>query len=266
MPLWIIPDRKLSVADMREAMRDHYEGTPLSVDNDLGGGVWNMPYRPTPLRFKVDGKDYFNERPISTQQSSFVYVSQMRSWLPRQIGGCFWFANDEGNMCAFVPIYCGNPTQPECFNTPGADAVTFSDKNAFWVCNWVSNMVYPRYAQMFPSLKAVRDSLDMSYDQLQQSIEQRALDILNSQGEQAAVKYLTDYSAEKGAQMLSRWRQLATYLIVKYNDMVIKPEKDGKFERTETGMGARPARPGYPESVARQLVKQTGDKFAVPEE
>ena len=110
MPLWIIPDRKLSVADMREAMRDHYEGTPLSVDSDLGGGVWNMPYRPTPLRFKVDGKDYFNERPISTQQSAFVYVSQMRSWLPRQIGGCFWFANDEGNMCAFVPIYCGNPT------------------------------------------------------------------------------------------------------------------------------------------------------------
>ena len=266
MPLWIIPDRKLSVADMREAMRDHYEGTPLSLDKDMGGGIWEMPYRPTPLRFKVDGKNYFNERPISTQQPSFVYVAQMRSWLPRQIGGCFWFANDDGNMCAFVPIYCGNTVQPECFNTPGADAVTFSDKNAFWVCNWVSNMVYPRYSQMFPSLKAVRDSLDHSYDALQADIERRALDICKSQGEQAAVQFLTAYSAEKGDQMIARWRTLATYLIVKYNDMVIKPEKDGKFELTETGMGARPKRPGYSENVARMLIKQTGDKFEVPQE
>lgn len=264
MPLWIVPNKKVSLQDLEASMRDHYEGTPFDLGNDLGQGVWEMPYRPTPLSFKVDGKSYFNERPVSTQQTAFSYVSQMRSWLPRQIGGVLWFGNDDGNMVAYTPIYCGNTVQPECYNTPGADAVTFSDKNAFWVCNWVSNMVYPRYSQMFPSLKEVRDSLDNSYIANQGEIEKQALK-LYGESEQKAVDYLTDYSNTQAQQMLARWKELAIYLIVKYNDMAVKPTKDGKFLRTKTGNGATVKRTGFPEKVARALVKQTGDRFASPE-
>ncbi len=266
MPLWIKPNRKVSVQDIEECMRDHYEGTALALDSTtIGGGIWQMPYRPTPLSFEVDGKQYFNERPTSTQQTGFSYVSQMRSWLPRQVGGVLWFGNDDGNMVAYTPIYCGNTVQPECYNTPGADAVTFSDKNAYWVCNWVSNMVYPRYSQLFPSLKAVRDSLEQSYFSNQAAVEQKAK-ALCEQSEAEAVKFLNNYSNEKAQQMLARWKQLATYLIVKFNDMIIKPEADGKFTRTKTGLGARPARPGYPAPYARHYVKQTGKKYAVPAE
>ena len=264
MPLWIVPNKKVSLQDLEASMRDHYEGTPFDLGNDLGQGVWEMPYRPTPLSFKVDGKAYFNERPVSTQQTAFSYVSQMRSWLPRQIGGVLWFGNDDGNMVAYTPIYCGNTVQPECYNTPGADAVTFSDKNAFWVCNWVSNMVYPRYSQMFPSLKEVRDSLDNSYIANQGEIEKQALK-LYGESEQKAVDYLTDYSNTQAQQMLARWKELAIYLIVKYNDMAVKPTKDGKFLRTKTGNGATVKRTGFPEKVARAVVKQTGDRFASPE-
>lgn len=264
MPLWIVPNKKVSLQDLEASMRDHYEGTPFDLGNDLGQGVWEMPYRPTPLSFKVDGKAYFNERPVSTQQTAFSYVSQMRSWLPRQIGGVLWYGNDDGNMVAYTPIYCGNTVQPECYNTPGADAVTFSDKNAFWVCNWVSNMVYPRYSQMFPSLKEVRDSLDNSYIANQGEIEKQALK-LYGESEQKAVDYLTDYSNTQAQQMLARWKELAIYLIVKYNDMAVKPTKDGKFLRTKTGNGATVKRTGFPEKVARALVKQTGDRFASPE-
>ena len=264
MPLWIVPDRKVSVQDIEACMRDHYEGTALSLDRDLGQGVWEMPYRPTPLQYEVDGKKYFNERPTSTQQTGFSYVSQMRSWLPRQIGGVLWFGNDDGNMVAYTPIYCGNTIQPECYNTPGADAVTFSDKNAFWVCNWVSNMTYPRYSQLFPSLKAVRDSLEQSYFAQQAGIEEKA-QALYRQSPAQAVAYLNNYSNTKAQQMLDRWKKLATYLIVKYNDMAVKPEEDGVFERTPEGLGARVSRPGIPENVARQLVRQTGDRYAVPE-
>lgn len=264
MPLWIVPNKKVSLQDLEASMRDHYEGTPFDLGNDLGQGVWEMPYRPTPLSFKVDGKAYFNERPVSTQQTAFSYVSQMRSWLPRQIGGVLWFGNDDGNMVAYTPIYCGNTVQPECYNTPGADAVTFSDKNAFWVCNWVSNMVYPRYSQMFPSLKEVRDSLDNSYIANQGEIEKQALK-LYGESEQKAVDYLTNYSNTHAQQMLARWKELAIYLIVKYNDMAVKPTKDGKFLRTKTGNGATVKRTGFPEKVARALVKQTGDRFASPE-
>ncbi|MGN1375619.1 MAG: dipeptidase [Prevotella sp.] len=262
MPLWIVPDKKVSLADIRECMRDHYEGTPLSLDNDPGKGVWNMPYRPTPLTYTVDGKKYFNERPISTQQSGFSYVAQLRSWLPRQIGGVLWFANDDGNMAPYTPVYCGNTIQPECYNTPGADALTFSDKNAYWVCNWVSNMVYPRYSQMFGSLKEVRDSLDNSYLNQQAEIELEALR-LYSVSETNAVEYLNDYSCKKAQQMLDRWKQLAIYLIVKYNDMIIKPEENGKFLKTKTGIGARVIRPGYPDNVARDIISSTGDRYEV---
>ena len=265
MPLWIVPDRKVSVQDVEACMRDHYEGTALSLDKDMGQGVWQMPYRPTPLMYKVDGKQYFNERPTSTQQTGFSYVAHLRSWLPREIGGVLWFGNDDGNMVAYTPIYCGNTVQPECYNTPGADAVTFSDKNAYWVCNWVSNMVYPRYSLMFPSLKNVRDSLEQRYFARQPEVEKEA-QRLYEESPAKAVKYLNDYSNTEAQQMLARWKQLAYYLIVKYNDMAVKPEKNGKFERTATGIGATVKRPGFPEAVARELVKQTGDRYAVPEE
>ena len=258
MPLWIVPDRKLSVHDVEMCMRDHYEGTALALDStNVGGGVYQMPYRPTPLTYKVDGKEYFNERPVSTQQTAFTFVSQLRSWLPNEIGGILWFGNDDANMVAYTPVYCGNTVQPECYNTPGADAVTYSDKNAFWVCNWGSNMVYPRYSQLFPELKAVRDSLDMSYFAAQKEIEAKA-QVLYASSKAEAVKYLNTYSNDKAQQMLAAWHDLGRLLIVKYNDMAVKKTKDGKLTRSVT-------RPGYPASFAKKLVKETGDWYAVPE-
>lgn len=259
MPLWIVPNRKLSVADVENGMRDHYEGTALALDTtSIGGGVYEMPYRPTPLTFTVDGKQYFNERPISTQQTAFTFVSQLRSWLPREIGGVLWFGNDDANMVAYTPVYCGNTVQPACYNTNGADAVTFSSDNAFWLCNMVSNMVYPRYSQLFPELKAVRDSLETSYFANQTSIEKQAADLYQTD-KAAALKLLNNYSNTKADEMLASWKRLATRIIVKYNDMAVKKEKDGKLLQSVT-------RPGYPASFGRKLVKETGDWYAVPVE
>lgn len=259
MPLWIVPNRKLSVADVENGMRDHYEGTALALDTtSIGGGIYEMPYRPTPLTFTVDGKQYFNERPISTQQTAFTFVSQLRSWLPREIGGVLWFGNDDANMVAYTPVYCGNTVQPACYNTKGADAVTFSSDNAFWLCNMVSNMVYPRYSQLFPELKAVRDSLETSYFANQTSIEKQAADLYQTD-KAAALKLLNNYSNAKADEMLANWKRLVTRIIVKYNDMAVKKEKDGKLLQSVT-------RPGYPISFGRKLVKETGDWYAVPVE
>lgn len=259
MPLWIVPNRKLSVADVENGMRDHYEGTALALDTtNIGSGIYEMPYRPTPLTFTVNGKQYFNERPISTQQTAFTFVSQLRSWLPREIGGVLWFGNDDANMVAYTPVYCGNTVQPACYNTKGADAVTFSSDNAFWLCNMVSNMVYPRYSQLFPELKAVRDSLETSYFANQTSIEKQAADLYQTD-KAAALKLLNNYSNAKADEMLANWKRLATRIIVKYNDMAVKKEKDGKLLQSVT-------RPGYPISFGRKLVKETGDWYAVPVE
>ena len=264
MPLWIIPNKKVTMQDLRDAMRDHYEGTPFALDTNIGGGIYDMPYRPSPLSFKVGEKEVFNERPISTQQTAWSFISQMRSWMPREVGACFWFGNDDGNMVAYTPMYSCITRRPKCFSGEGADDVTFSMDNAFWVCNWVSNMVYPRYSQMFPTLKAVRDSLDASYSQLQPEVEARALALATPQ---ERVAYLTKYSCQKGDEMIACWQKLAFYLIVKFNDMVEKPtDANGNFERTPYGNGARVVRPGFPEKYARELLKATGDKYLVPAE
>ena len=262
-PLWVVPDKKLSVEDVMTAMRNHYEGTPLEIDStDIGGGIWQMPYRVTPLYFKLDGKKYFNERPVSTQQTAFSFVSQMRSWLPREMGGCFWFGNDDGNMVAYVPIYCSMTRRPECFNAPGADDITFSDKSAFWVCNWVSNMVYPRYSAMFPDLKQVRDSLEKSYFAQQPEVENKAKTMQPAEMQ----KFLNDYSIEQAQAMLARWKQLATFLIVRHNDMARRPvDAQGRFYRNKHGLGATVERPGMPQPFARKLVKEAGGRYAVPE-
>ena len=260
MPLWIIPNKQVTLQDLRAAMRDHYEGTPFALDSDIGGGIFAMPYRPAPLSFKVDEQETFNERPTSTVQTAWSFISQMRSWLPREVGGCFWFGNDDGNMIAYTPMYNCMTRLPKCYSGEGADDVTFSMDNAFWVCNWVSNMIYPRYSMMFPSLQEVRDSLEASYDKYQAEIERQATAL----PVQERVEFLTKYSVSKGDEMIERWRQLAYFLIVKYNDMAIKPTEGTQFKRSPYGRGARLMRPGYDKSFARELIHQTGDKFLVP--
>ena len=263
MPLWVVPDHKVSVQDIISDMRDHFEGTPLTLEDstDIGGGIWHMPYRPTPLYFTVDGKKYFNERPTSTQQTAWTYVSQMRSWLPRQVGGCLWFGNDDSNMVAYTPVYCSMTRQPECYNTPGANDVTFSMDNAYWVENWVANMVYPRYSMLFPSLKEVRDSLEQAYFQQQPEIEAKAMTMTPSQMQQ----FLNDYSIRQAQQMLVRWKQLAFYLVVKYNDMTVKPEENRQFKKTKHGLGASVKRPGYSAPYARKVISHTGDRYTFSE-
>lgn len=267
MPLWVKAKRKLGVEDLEASMRDHYEGTPLSLDrpDDAGQGIGGMPYRLSPLSFEVDGAKYCNERPISTQQSAFVFVAQLRSWLPRQVGGVLWFGNDDANMIAFTPIYCSMTRLPDCYATPGADALNFSSDNAYWMCNMVSNIVYPRYESLFPDLKAVRDRLEKRYFAQQPSVEREAMAILEARGEAECAAFLNDYSVKEAQRMLAEWQNLAKYLIVKYNDFVVKPEKDGHFERSKYGIGATVKRPGYSERMRRAIVNGCGEKYRMPD-
>ena len=239
------------------------EGKRMEIIQRYTITAWDSSlYYLPPFEVTVDGKKCFNERPTSTQQTAWTFVSQMRSWLPRQMGGCFWFGNDDGNMVAYTPIYCSMTRLPECYNTPGADAVTFSDKNAYWVENWVSNMVYPRYSMLFPTLREVRGSLQQAYFAQQPQVEEK----VRSMRIEEMQRYLNDYSVAQAQQMLARWRQLAFHLVVKYNDMTIKPEENGQFLRNAEGLGATVKRPGFPAPYARRLIQQTGDRYLVPAE
>lgn len=262
MPLYIKADKKLSLADVREMMRDHYEGTELDWRYDSGAGPFESPYRWAPLTWKVDSVEYCNERPIATQQTAFTFVAQMRSWLPNAIGGILWFGVDDAAQTVNTPIYCSVTETPECYRVGNGDLYTFSWTSSFWIHNWVSNMVYNKYNYMHPELKKVQDELEKKFADEQTSTEVEAGNIYKDSPEKA-IQYLTDYSKKQSQYAFDRWKKLGEFLIIKYMDGIVRNEKDGQFINNEHGKPSSPKRVGYPEKYYKQVVKETGDKYKV---
>lgn len=266
MPLYFKPKRSLELADMMDAMRDHYEGTPFEFHSTAAGGVYGAPYQPSPLKWEHEGKEYFNERPISTQQASYVVVAQLRSWLPNAVGGVLWFGNDDPNMIAFTPVYCGATEVPVCYAASTANDHNFSWESAFWVQNWVSNMIYPRYSQMFPAFKAERDRFQNFLLNTLRISDEVALDCLKEKGEAEARAYLTDQTKMMAGLMMKRWNEIAQYLIVKFNDQVEKVEDaEGNWKLTEDSICVPPVRPSYPAQYRKTLIEKTGERFRTPQ-
>lgn len=262
MPLYIKPDKKLSLADIQGMMRDHYEGTELDWTNDIGAGPFKSPYRWAPLTWKVDSVEYCNERPIATQQTGFVFTSQMRSWLPNSIGGLLWFGTDDAAQTVFTPMYCSVTEVPECYREGNGDLYTFSWTSSFWIQNWVSNMVYNKYDYMHPDLKKVQDELEGKFLAEQNSTEKEALELYKKSPEQA-VQFLTKYSEKQAQYAFEKWKKLGEFLVIKYMDGVVRKEKDGEFIRNEHGKPSSPQRVGYPKDFYERVVKETGDKYKV---
>lgn len=262
MPLYIKPDRKLSLADIQEMMRDHYEGTALDWTNDVGAGPYKSPYRWAPLTWESDSVQYCNERPVATQQTGFVFTSQMRSWLPNAIGGVLWFGTDDADQTVFTPMYCSITEIPECYKEGNGDLYTFSWTSSFWIQNWVSNMVYNRYDQMHPDLEKVQKELEGKFIANQANVEKEVQE-LYKQSPEKAVQYLTKYSGEQSQYAFDRWKKLGEFLLIKYMDGIVRKEKDGEFIRNEHGKPSSPQRVGYSKDFYREVVKETGDKYKV---
>ena len=260
MPLYIKADSKLSIRDIQRAMRDHYEGTPLDITKDMGAGAFETPYRLSPLTFKVDGVEYFNERPISTQQSAFSFVAQMRANLPDPVGGVLWFGLDDANMTVFTPVYCCTDRIPVPYAEGNGDCITFSWDSAFWIYNWVADMIRPRYSLMIDDMRAVQNELESTFESAQAGIESAALKLYQEDPVKAK-DFLTNYTDMTARTTVDRWKKLAEFLIVRYNDGARKLVKNGKIVAPATGNTAPLERPGYPEEFHKELVKVTGDRY-----
>ena len=106
----------------------------------------------------------------------------------------------------------------------------------------------------------MRDQLDADFESVQAKIEAEAL----AMDEAKAKRHLTDYGCRAAGLMMDRWRQLFERVIVKYNDMAIKPEADGKFKKTAGGDHVPLIRTGYPERYRKAIVDATGDRYLAP--
>jgi dipeptidase len=262
IPLWIKPDKKLAVQDVINMMRDHYENTELDMSQDLGAGPFGLPYRWRAMTWKVDSVEYCHERAISTQQTGFSFVAQSRNWLPNPIGGILWFGVDDTYSTCYAPMYCGITEIPECFRVGNGDMLTYSETSAFWTFNMVTNFTYLRYIDMIKDVQKVQSTLENKFVSFVPVID-KAAETLYAVNKEQSRKFLTEYSVNEANNMTAEWNKLGQYLLVKYMDGNIKREKDGQFERTETGMAPAPIFAGYPEWWYKAIVESTGDKKKV---
>ncbi len=248
LPLWIKPDRKLSVSDVMSLMRDHFEGTAFDMTKDIGAGPYQLPYRWRPLTWEVDDVEYCNERAVSTQQTGYSFVTQSRSWLPDPIGGIYWYGVDDTYSTVYVPMYCGIHEAPYNYAEGTGSFYDFTWDSAFWVFNFVANYTYLRYSDMIQDVQKVQRELEGGFLAAQPGIEEAALKLYKEAPELSRA-YLTDYSAEQAEKTIKRWKKLGEFLLVKYLDGNVKDEL-GKVTH-----------PGYPESWYKTIVEQTGDHF-----
>ena len=246
IPIWIKPDRKLTVADVMGFMRDHFEGTPLDMTGDVGAGPFDLPYRWRPLTWEIGDDEYFNERATSTQQTGFSFVAQARSGLPDPVGGVLWFGVDDAYSSVYFPVYCGVTAVPKSYavGTGSFDDVTW--EAAFWVFNQVSNYAYIRYSDMIKDIQVVQAELESQFMAEQEEVDEAAA-ALYAQSPRLARDYLTAYTVKTGDEVVARWRELGKFLLYKYLDGNVKDEH------------GEVTHPGYPESWYEKLVGATGD-------
>ena len=255
LPLWIKPDKPLSVRDLMADMRDHYEGTALDMTADVSAGPWASPYRNQPVNFEAsDGTPMFRERPIGCQQSGMTMVCQMRSFLPDEVGGVTYFNMDDATMVAYVPVYCSINRVPEPFRRENNNIREFSFGSAFWMNNWVANMVYPRWSAMIGDLREAQNELEDFYAEDQKEVETHVMDLTH----QERVDYLTAKTEAYTTKMMERWDKLAKLLIVKHNDQIMQPSEGGVV------VPGRRSSPAYAPAFIDAVKAQTGDRYVRP--
>ena len=246
LPLWIKPDRKLTVKDLMAAMRDHFEDTPFEMRDDVGAGPFSLPYRWRPLRWEFEGKTYSHQRAIATQQTGFSFISQSRAGMPGAVGGVLWFGVDDAASTVYVPMYAGIDRAPKAYAHGTASFEKFSWDSAFWVFNWIANFAYGRYADIIKDIEKAQRELEEGFFAQQAQIEKRAMALYASSPAQASA-LLTRYSEQASDRVMERWKQLGPALLMKYMDGNIRNDK------------GEPTHPPYAPSWYRRIVAENGN-------
>lgn len=262
MPLYIVPDRKVSLQEMQESMRDHFEGTPLNMTDDIGAGPNHVPYRWRPMTFEVDGKKYLNERAIATQQTGWSFVSQSRDWLPDPVGGVLWFGTDDTNTTVYMPFYCSMTEVPSQLG-PG-DIITFDMDSNFWMNNWVANQAYNRYDLMIPEIRKVQSGLENKFISSRPEMETELVALVKEGNTTKLIEIVNADAAANAKEATDAYRDLAQYLMVRFLDGNMKKvDENGKFLRNEYGTPSYPDFPGYDKKYYENIVRETGDHLLV---
>ena len=249
MPLYIKPNHKVSAQELKDCMRDQYQGTPLDITQGPDAGPWNSKLRYGSLGFQYDSVQYWFERPIATQQTAWSFVAQMRGYESAKAGGIFWFGVDDAASTVYVPIYSTITEVPNCFAESNGDMYTYSPTAAWWTFNIVANWAYTKYSAMMPDIKKVQT---MWEDKFNAKVEDVDKTVANLSAKDAQA-WLTRYSCVEAEKVTQAWKQLGIYLFTKYLDGQQRKEKNGKFLRNEYGLPESPNRVPYPTEFLQEI-------------
>jgi len=254
MPLWIVPERKVSVQDVKECMRDEYKGTPLDITQGTDAGPWNSKLRYGGLGFKcaVNGTDtlqYWYERPTATQQTAWSYVSQMRS---HSRYGIFWFGVDDASCSCYTPMYSCLTHVPECFAEGNGDSFTYSPTSAWWTFNVVANWAYTKYSRMYPHIREKQQTWDDKFNMQVAGVDEKA----SQMSEEDAREFLTAYSCSQAENLVADWQKLGIYLMTKFLDGQERKEENGDFKRNKYGHSIGPNRLPLPENFLKMVAPE----------
>ncbi|MBN2664244.1 MAG: C69 family dipeptidase [Bacteroidales bacterium] len=262
MPLWIKPDKKISLHDVMNFMRDHLEGTELDMTQDFGAGPYGCPYRWRPLTWEVDGVTYFNERATGTQQTGFSFVAQSRKWLPNPIGGKFWFSVDDAASTVYTPLYCGIKYAPVTYAEGNGSMFSWGNNSAFWTFNQVSNLAYTRYDSIHPEIHQLQQAIEDGYIAYAKGIDDAA-NALYQQDKDMGIQFITDYSVTTANSLVDTWNKFYQYLFMKYHDGNIMKTRNMQImdNGNNNGVPAFPNQPEYGDDWYKKIIEDTGDKL-----
>ena len=249
MPLYIKPNHKVSAQELKDCMRDQYEGTPLDITQGPDAGPWNSKLRYGSLTFQLDSTNYWYERPIATQQTGWSFVAQMRGYESAKAGGILWFGVDDAASSLYVPMYSKINAVPECYAEGNGDMYTYSPTSAWWTYNIVANWAYTKYSAMMPDIKKVQAAWEDKFN-AQVAVVDNAVAELN---DEEATEWLTKYSIMQAEESTAAWKELGIYLFVKYLDGQQRKEKDGQFLRNPYGLPEGPNRVPYPTEFLQSI-------------
>ena len=288
LPLYVYPRRKVGVKDVADVMRDHFEGSPMDMTQDIGAGGNALPYRWRPMEWEFDGHTYVNERAIATQQTGFWMVGQARDYVPDVVGGILWFGTDDAATSYLTPIYTSTTKVPECFRVGNGDLLHYSPTSSFWMNNRISNACYKMYNVMAPHVRARIDAFEtdqmehkthtvdsmavVMYNQivvkLQKKLSSKGDVMISSKPYKKIVNYVTDYTVKTAQDQFKAWTALEEELLVKFMDGNVKPQNaDGSFVHSDysEGVPAKVEWPGYTELWKETVSQEHGEIIKVPE-
>lgn len=249
MPLYIKPNHKVSAQELKDCMRDQYEGTPLDITQGPDAGPWNSKLRYGSLGFQLDSVQYWFERPIATQQTAWSFVAQMRGYEAAKAGGILWFGVDDAASTIYVPMYSTINEVPECFKEGNGDMYNYSPTSAWWTYNIVANWAYTKYSAMMPDIKKVQSAWE---DKFNSQVEAIDAQVANMDATQVAA-FLTKYSVSQAQESTAAWKDLGIYLFVKFLDGQQRKEENGQFLRNAYGSPEMPNRTPYPTSFLEDI-------------